>query len=168
MKRIAGWIDWTNEYIGRAMAWLMIVLTLIVAFNALFRWWFDFGNPMVDETTWWLFSIIFLMAAGYTYLYNDHVRVDIVYSLIPKRWQAWVDVVCSFIFLFPFSLLVILTSRRFIIASWEFKESSPDPGGLPAWYILKVFIPLGFLFLLLQGVAEIFKKIRVIRTQEGK
>lgn len=163
MKKISGWIDRVSDTIGKAMGWVLVLLTLDVALNALGRWIFNFGDPKIDESQWWLFSIIFLLAAGYALLYNDHVRVDIIYSLLPKKHQAWIDLLCTLLFLFPWSLLVILTSRRFIIASWEMREASADPGGLPAYYVLKAMIPIGFALMMLQGVSEIYKKIQIIR-----
>jgi len=166
MKRIAGWIDNMSEYIGRTMAWVMILLTLDVAINALARWLFNVADPKVDESQWWLFSIVFLMAAGYALLYNDHVRVDIVYSLLSKTKKAWIDIVCTLLFLFPWSILIILTSRRFIISSWEMREASADPGGLPAYYILKAIIPLGFALMMLQGLSEIYKNVQVIKQEK--
>lgn len=167
MTKISGWIDNMSEYIGRAMGWLMIVLTLDVGLNALARWMLNVADPKVDESQWWLFSIIFLLAAGYALLYNDHVRVDIVYSLLSKKKKAWIDLLCTLLFLAPWSILVILTSRRFIISSWEMREASADPGGLPAYYVLKAMIPIGFALMMIQGVSEIIKCVKTIQQKEA-
>jgi TRAP-type mannitol/chloroaromatic compound transport system permease small subunit len=95
------------------------------------------------------------------------VRVDLIYSLLPKRWKNIIDLFGAFIFLFPMCVLVILTSRSFIVRSWGFREGSPDPGGMQAYYLLKAVIPLGFFFLALQGVAEVYKIVQRLREPDG-
>ncbi len=134
MERIVGWIDTINEYVGRIVGWLMVLLVLIVTVDTLSRKFLNTGWVAVQESEWWLYSIIFLMGAGYTFIYDGHVRVDIVYSRLSKRGKDYVDLICAFIFLFPLCLLVIVTSNKFVASSWEVREFSPDPGGLPAYY----------------------------------
>ena len=165
IERIVGWIDTTNEYVGRAVGWLMFILVLIVTVDTLSRKFLNTGWVAVQETEWWLYSIIFLMGAGYTFLYDGHVRVDIVYSRLSKKWQDYVDLSCAFLFLFPMCVLVIVTSNKFVASSWEVGEYSPDPGGLPAYYILKAFIPIGFALLALQGLSTVYKIVKRIREE---
>lgn len=162
---IVGWIDTTNEYTGRIVGWLMLILVLIVTVDTLSRKFLNTGWVAVQETEWWLYSIIFLMGAGYTFLHDGHVRVDIVYSRLSKRWQDYVDISCAFIFLLPMCALVIVTSNKFVASSWEVREYSPDPGGLPAYYVLKAFIPLGFALLALQGLSTVYKITKRIREE---
>lgn len=161
--RIVSWIETANEYIGRTMGWFMFILVVLVTIDVVSRYLFQTGAVAIQETEWWLFSIIFLMGAGYTFLHDGHVRVDIIYSRLPDKWKNWVDLGCAFIFLFPMCVLVGYTSFFFIRDSWLVREFSPDPGGLPAYYVLKGFIPLGFLLLALQGVAEVYKIIQRLR-----
>jgi TRAP-type mannitol/chloroaromatic compound transport system permease small subunit len=162
MRRLVGWIETLNDRIGRLMGWLMLALVLLVTVDVVSRYLFHTGSPIIQESEWWLFSIIFLSCAGYTFLYDEHVRVDIVYSRLTKRNQTLVDIVCSFVFLFPMCILLIVTSYWYIKGSWEVGEVSADPGGLPAYYILKSFIPFGFFLLLLQGLANLYRKVRVL------
>jgi len=164
--RIVHWIEIMNEHIGRIVGWLMLGLVLLVTGDVVSRYLFNTGWVAIQETEWWLFSIIFLMGAGYTYLHEGHVRVDIVYSRLSKKGQDYVDLGCAFIFLFPLCLLVIMTSNRFVAASWEVREFSPDPGGLPAYYILKAFIPLGFGLLAIQGMAKVYKIVKRLREDQ--
>lgn len=161
--RFVGWIESWNERMGRFTGWLMFILVLLVTLDVLFRWLFNTGYVAVQELEWWLFSIIFLLGAGYTFLHDGHVRVDIVYSRLSKKWQHIIDLGGAFIFLFPMCTLVIWSSHKFIVASWGFKEGTADPGGLPAYYILKAMIPLGFFFLALQGVAEVIKILKKMK-----
>ena len=154
-----------NTHIGRAMGWLMFLLVAVVTVDVISRYLFNTGAVVVQEGEWWLFSIIFLMGAGFTFVTDSHVRVDIIYSRLTKRRQNWVDLISSFVFLFPMCALIIYTSYFFIRDSWNVREISPDPGGIPMLYVLKAFIPLGFFLLGLQGVAKIFRIIKELNDE---
>lgn len=162
MRQIVGWIEVLNDRIGRAMGWMMLALVLLVTVDVISRYLFNTGAVIIQELEWWMFSIIFLSCAGYTFLYDEHVRVDIVYSRLTPRGRHITDLICAFVFLFPMCLLLIITSWWFIKGSWEVGEYSPDPGGLPAYYVLKAFIPLGFMLLGLQGLANVYRKVRAL------
>jgi TRAP-type mannitol/chloroaromatic compound transport system permease small subunit len=84
-----------------------------------------------------------MLGAAYTLRHDKHVRVDILYTRLPKRRKAWINAIGTLIFLIPFCLLIIWTSQNYVLAAWRIKEGSPNPGGLPAWYLLKTAIPLG-------------------------
>lgn len=165
MRRLAGWIEKMNDRIGRVMGWIMFALVLLVTGDVISRYIFNTGAVIIQELEWWMFSIVFLSCAGYTFLYDEHVRVDIFYGRVSKKWQNIIDITCAFIFLFPMCLLLMWTSYWFIKASWEVGEYSPDPGGLPAYYVLKAFIPLGFFLLALQGIANVYRKIRAYKGE---
>lgn len=162
MRRLVGWIERLNDVIGKLMGWVMFALVLLVTVDVISRYLFHTGSPIIQESEWWLFSIVFLSCAGYTFLYDEHVRVDIIYARLSKKWQTIVDIICAFLFLFPMCILLILTSLWFIKSSWLMGERSADPGGLPAYYILKSFIPFGFGLLTLQGIANVYRKFRVL------
>jgi TRAP-type mannitol/chloroaromatic compound transport system permease small subunit len=166
MRRFVGWIEILNNRIGQFMGWAMLGLVMLVTVDVISRYVFHTGSPIIQESEWWLFSIIFLSCAGYTFLYDEHVRVDIVYSRLSKRNQTILDIVFAFVFLFPMCILLIGTSYWYIKASWEVGEMSADPGGLPAYYVLKSFIPFGFILLFLQGVANVYRKVRVLKGEE--
>lgn len=167
LDRLVQLIEWANERIGRIAGWLLFILVLLVTGDVVSRYLFNTGWVAIQETEWWLFSVVFLMGAGYTYLHGGHVRVDIIYSRLSNKWKNYVDLGCAFIFLFPLCLLVIVTSWKFVAASWEVGEYSPDPGGLHFYYVLKAFIPLGFLLLALQGMAEVYKIIKRLKEEEA-
>lgn len=166
MKKFVGWIEIINDRIGRAMGWVMLALVLLVTVDVISRYLFNTGAVFIQESEWWMFSIIFLSCAGYTFLYDEHVRVDIIYARLSERGQHITDLICAFLFLFPMCLLLIFTSYWFIRASWLAGEFSPDPGGLPAYYVLKAFIPFGFFMLALQGVANVYRKIRALQGEQ--
>ena len=163
MNAIVKIVELFNEGIGKLMGWVMLCLVLLVTADVIARKIFNFGMVIVQETEWGLFSIIFLSCAGYTFLYDEHVRVDIVYSKLTKKGRDIVDLSCAFIFLFPMCALLVFTSLWFIEDSWNARgglgEISADPGGWCCYYILKSFIPFGFFLLALQGAANVYKII---------
>ncbi len=166
LDRISHWIETINRVIGNVMGWFMLGLVLLVTMDVIARYLFNFGKVIVQETEWWMFSVIFLLCAGYTFLYDEHVRVDIIYSKLSRKWQNIVDLSCAFIFLFPMCSLLIFTSFWYIKSSWLEGEFSADPGGMCCYYVLKSMIPLGFFLLALQGVVNVHKKIKELRGGE--
>lgn len=163
MNRFSQAVNWINSSIGKIMGWLMFILVVLVTLDVVSRYLFNFGHPVVQESEWWMYSMIFLMCAGYTFIYDEHVRVDIIYSRLNRRWQNIVDLTCAFIFLFPMCTLLIWTSMWYIRNSWLEGEFSADPGGLCCYYVLKAFIPMGFFFLFLQGVVNVSQKIQELQ-----
>ena len=159
-------IDAINERVGRAVSWLALLLVLITAYDVLMRYLFRTSYVFIAELEWHLFAFLFLVGAGYTYLHDGHVRVDIFYAQSTRRRRALIDVVFTVFFLFPMCFMLIRTSIPFVAASWAVLEGSPDPGGLPGRLVVKAAIPVGFLFLALQGVSELIKKTFILLGRE--
>jgi TRAP-type mannitol/chloroaromatic compound transport system permease small subunit len=157
MRELARRIDAFQERFGRAVSWLMFGMVVVVFGDVIFRYVFSRSFVWVQELEWHLFGAIYLLAAGYTLLYDEHVRVDIVYSKLSPRGKAWIDFALLWVFFFPSCLLIIYTSWPFVKASYVVNEGSPDPGGIPARWVLKSVIIVGFALLLLQGVAQAIK-----------
>jgi TRAP-type mannitol/chloroaromatic compound transport system permease small subunit len=166
LDKLTGHIDQVNRRIGEAVAWLSLAMVLLTVVDVIMRYLFNTGAVWVQEMEWHLFGVVFLLAAGYTLLHDAHVRVDIFYARQPKRVRAWIDLVGTLIFLFPVCAVVLWSSQKFVINSWGFQEGSPDPGGLPARYILKAMIPFGFVLVTLQGISELLKNIAVLMRPE--
>jgi TRAP-type mannitol/chloroaromatic compound transport system permease small subunit len=158
MRELARRIDRFQERVGRAVSWLMFAMVAIVFFDVVSRYLFNTSWVATQELEWHLFGIVYLLAAGYTLLYDEHVRVDILYAKLSPRTRAWVDFVLIFVMLVPSCLLVIHTSIPFVRNSFITGEGSPDPGGLPLRWALKSVIIVGFLLLLLQGFSEAIKR----------
>ena len=116
------------------------------------------------ELEWHLFSLIFLLSAGYTLKYNKHVRVDLFYENMSDREKAVINLTGGLLFLLPWCILIIWTSFGYAQSAWLIKESSPDPGGLPGRYVIKFAISIGFTLLALQGISMILKNIKILRT----
>ncbi len=169
MQRFIHIIDTMNEKIGSGVAWLTTVMVLIVCYDVFTRYILHSSSVAIQELEWHLFAIIFLMAAAYTLKDDQHVRVDVLYTRFSPKVQAWINLLGSLIFLLPFCILVIWTSWNFVNQSFSMREGSPNPGGLPARYLLKAVIPVSFSFLFLQGLSMIFKSILTLtgfNTQE--
>lgn len=157
LLRIAHCIDALNERVGRAVYWLILVTVLISAGNAVMRKLFSLSSNAFLEIQWYLFAAVFLLAAGYTFKCNEHVRIDIITGRFGKRVQAWLDIIGGLLFLLPMTLTILYYSWPFFVNSFISREWSNNPGGLILWPA-KALIPAGFLLLLLQGIAEIIKR----------
>ncbi len=162
MKLIHAYIRFTdalNEKVGYVISWFSTLLVLVVCYDVFTRYVLNSSKVAVQEMEWHIFALIFLIGAAYTLKEDGHVRVDVFYSHMNPRNKAIVDLLGCVIFLIPFSILVIWTSIKFVEMSWVIREVSPDPGGLPARYLLKASITAGFVLVLLQGVAMALRNL---------
>ena len=141
----------------------VIILVLLVGYDVSMRYLFNSGSIAIQELEWHLFSIILLLGSAYTLKHDEHVRLDIFYSskLINDKVRIWFDVLGTLLILLPFCLLIIVSAWPFVTQAYIHNEISPDPGGLPARWLIKAVIPLGFFFLLIQGIAEVLKKLLI-------
>lgn len=155
-------IDSVTAFIGKAISWLLLAAILISAINAVMRKAFSLSSNAWLESQWYLFSAVFLIAAAYTLLSNEHVKVDLVYSRLSRKGQLWVDILGTIFFLMPFCLVTVYLSWPVFLQKFASGEVSNNTGGLiqwPAW----VLIPIGFSLLAVQGVSELIKRIAILR-----
>lgn len=146
-------IDRLNEWVGVVSGYIALIMVLVVTTDVIMRYAFNTSFVAIQELEWHLFGVLFLMGAGYTLLVDGHVRVDIFYQRLSPKGQAWINLIGVLIFLLPGCYLVLVTSWNFFHVSYIMGEGSPDPGGLPARWVLKFFIPLGFSLVTLQGIS---------------
>lgn len=168
MKILQSYIQFAenvSEKSGQYVSWFTTAMMIVVVFDVITRYFFKNSSVAIQELEWHFFAIIFLLGAAYTLKHDRHVRVDVLYIRLTPEKQAWINLLGSILFLLPFCLLIIWSSTTFVSNSFQFMESSPDPGGLPARFILKACIPLGFILVLIQGVADIFKSMLIIRGE---
>ncbi len=151
-------IDALSVFVGETLRWLILVAVLICAGNATIRYTFNTSSNAWLEAQWYLFSAVFLLCAGYTLLRNEHVRIDVVSARMSHRTQAWVDIIGTVLFLLPMALLIIYFSWPMWIQSYQLGEVSTSAGGLLRWPV-KILIPIGFILLALQALAELVKRI---------
>ncbi len=165
LLKLAHAIDGLNEWVGRSVKWLVLLVTLISTGNALVRYVFGISSNAGLEIQWYLFGALFLLAAGYALKHNAHVRIDFIYGRLSRRAQAAIDVFGVLLFLLPFTVLIIWFSWPMFMLAWQSGEMSPDAGGLLRWPV-KLLIPAGFVLLALQGVAELIKNAAVLLAQD--
>ena len=162
LLRLSGLIDELNQRIGRTVMWLVLVAVLVSTVNAIIRKVFDVSSNAWLELQWQLFGVIFMYCAAYTFLKNEHIRIDIVNAKLPKKVRDWIDLLGHFLFLMPFVLIMIVDGIPFFLASYAQGEQSMNAGGLAQWPA-KFLIPSGFFLLFLQGVSKIINRTRVMR-----
>ena len=151
-------VDWINEAVGKTTTWLILIVVLISAGNAVFRYAFDWSSNGLLEIQWYMFSAIFLLCAGYVLYKNEHIRIDVIAGRLSPRAQNWIDVFGIVAFLLPMVLLTMYLSWAVFVNAWVSGETSPNPGGLIRWPV-RLMLPVGFFFLLLQGLSELVKRI---------
>lgn len=151
-------IDRLNTAVGRSVIWLVLASTLISAINALVRKAFNYSSNAFLEVQWYLFAGSFMLAAGYTLLNNEHVRIDVVVGRFSKRTQTWIDVFGFCAFLIPLCLTVLYLGVPFFLQAWRSNEMSSNAGGLILWPVYAL-MPAGFFLLLLQGLSELIKRL---------
>lgn len=149
-------LDALNERIGRTVLWLTLVVVLVSAGNAVSRKVLHMSSNAWLELQWYLFGAIFLLAAGYTYLRNEHVRVDVLAARFPVRVQVTIEMLGILFFLFPAAALIFWLSLPYFYESWRLHELSSNTGGLIRWPA-KLLIPVGFGLLILSGVSRLIK-----------
>jgi TRAP-type mannitol/chloroaromatic compound transport system permease small subunit len=151
-------IDWLSSQIGKYVIWLILASTVISGLNAVVRKVFNTSSNAYLEVQWYLFAASFLLAAGYTLLNQEHVKIDVVSSHLSKRGQIWIDVVGFSLFLIPLCVTVLWFSIPFFLNGYRSGEVSGNAGGLIRWPVY-LMMPLGFTLLLLQGISELIKRI---------
>jgi TRAP-type mannitol/chloroaromatic compound transport system permease small subunit len=162
LLKFADAVDRLDEQVGQALKWLVLFSSLISAGNALMRYTIHYSSNAWLEIQWYMFGAMFLLAAGYALKHEEHVRVDVFFSKMSPRTQAWVDVVGTVLFLMPMALIIAWLSIPMVVNSIRIQEHSSDAGGLLRWPI-KIMIPLGFALLAVQAIAEIIKKTAIAR-----
>ena len=163
LLKISKAIDWLNETVGRCVLWLVLVVALISAFNAIYRWLFSNSSNSLLEIQWYLFGAIFLLCGAYTLKHEGHVRIDVLYGKLSRRTQTWIDLIGTVCFLMPICLVMMWLSWPVFVQAFVHQEMSSDAGGLIRWPI-RLMIPVGFALLNLQGLSELIKRIDRLRT----
>lgn len=144
-----------NVIAGKVASWFNIFLVVLVGFDVVFRYLLNTTSVWVMELEWHFFALIFLLGGGYAFQKNQHVRVDVFYDKFSEKEKAEVNFWGGIFFLLPWTIFLLYTSLSYAQTSFLIRETSPDPGGLPARYLIKYAIFLGFFLLFLEALISI-------------
>ena len=150
---IANTIDRFNDWIGKSIAWLTLIMVLTTFLIVVLRYVFDLGWIAMQESVFYMHALVFMLGIGFTLKHEKHVRVDIIYQRLEEKAQAWIDFFGTIILLMPFCVYILWSSWGYVEASWAIQEGSREAGGLPGLYLIKATIPVMAGLLLLQGLA---------------
>jgi len=151
------YLDRISKYAGYLAAILVVVLSLLVAYDAGMRYLFSAGSIALQEIEWHLFDVIFLLGLSYALKHDKHVRVDIFFERYSQNTRMIVQILSMLLLVLPFSLLFLNDALDMTMQSYLQNEVSSDPGGLTHRWLIKAMLVLSFVLLILQALSEIVK-----------
>lgn len=157
-------IDRISAWSGKAFAWTVLMLTLVVCYDVGLRYILNSPTQWGFDISYILFGTLFMMAGAYTLSRNGHVRADMIYRTLPPRTQAWFDLVLYVVFFVPGIAALAYAGIEFANVSLAMREVSSVTSSEVPIYPFKMVIPVAGFLLLLQGFAEIARCIVCIRT----
>ncbi len=158
--------DRLNNWVGESISWLASLMVLVVCVNVGMRHGLEKNQIWMEELSVQLFATLFLLGAGYALLHERHVRVDVFFQKFSEKTQAIVNLIGAVVFLLPFCLVMIQTTWPIAWRSFMIGERSPEPGGLPMFYVIKFVLVLGFIFILIQAISLAIKSLQTILNGE--
>lgn len=158
-------IDTGTEWIGCGVAWLVLAMVLLQFSVVILRYVFALGFIPLQESIWYLHGIVFMLGAAYTWLHNDHVRIDIFYRDASEKYKAMVDLIGVLVFLLPVCGVIGWFSWRYVASSWQVLEGSSEISGLPFIYLLKSVILVFVFLMMLQGISTALKALLILSNQ---
>ena len=162
LLKLSQLIDWLNERVGKGAFWLVLIMTLISAGNATYRFIFNDSSNGMLEIQWYLFAAVFLLCSPYTLQKNEHVRIDVLSGKFGPRANAVIDIIGTLFFLLPMVIAVMWLSLPLVAESYKIHEYSANAGGLIRWPV-KILLPIGFALLALQGISEMIKRFAFLQ-----
>lgn len=169
MRSVAAFVrfaEGVNDAIGRWVAWLSLATVLICALVVFLRYALETGYIWLQELFIWSHATVFMVGAGFTFMAGRHVRVDVYYSRRTPRTRAWLDLVSTVVFLFPWIIVLAWHAWPYVLASWALHEESSQIGGMPGLYLMKTVILVFCALMGLQGLAVIGRSILVINGRD--
>jgi TRAP-type mannitol/chloroaromatic compound transport system permease small subunit len=162
LKKSTGILELVTEWVGRAVAWLVLLMVVLTFVIVVLRYIFNTGWIALQESVIYAHALVFLLGAAFALKHNHHVRVDVFYQRMSPRAKAVVDLIGTVFLLIPVSLFILFSSYEYVMDAIELREGSREAGGLPFVYLLKTqIISMGGL-LIIQAIAEILKNLAVL------
>lgn len=162
INTIISFFDKSNRLIGEYISWFIVFMVIIQLTIVMARYIFGIGFLKLQELLIYLHGLSFTLAAGYTLLSDEHVRVDLIYRASSNKYKSFINILGSFFFLIPFCLITYSTSFPYVKRSWKILEGSPETSGLNAVFLLKTALIIFPLLLFIQAISIIYKNIKVI------
>ena len=162
MTALADRIDRLTTGIGRAVAWLVLVVVLLQFALVVARYLFGLGSIWASEAVIYGHATLFMLAAAWTLHVGGHVRVDVFYAEASPRARAMIDLVGALLLLLPFAIALVWLSLPYAARSWTILERSQESSGLPLVFVLKTLIPLFAVLMALQGVAQAIRAVTAL------
>ena len=156
---LAQTIDGISRGVGNAVAYTAVAMAVVTTTVVILRYGFGQGAIAAQESVLYLHGALFMLGAAPTLLTDKHVRVDVFYRNFTDRQKHWVNIIGHTVFTLPFCTLIVLGSWGYVSESWSIMESSPEPGGIPAVFLLKTLIPAMAVLLALQAVSLIIQSL---------
>ncbi|MBN2568837.1 MAG: TRAP transporter small permease subunit [Deltaproteobacteria bacterium] len=166
IRQMIRWMDNIAQNVGVTVSWILWAMVFVTIWDILLRYLFKSGSVAIQNLEWYFFGINFLLAIAMNFKDNSNARIDIFYNSFSKKTQAIIEVIGNILFLLPFCLAVLWWAYPFVQSSWEVREASPDPGGLPCIYLMKAVIPVAFVLLLVGAIPNTIKNIFTILDLE--
>ncbi len=154
LRTLVQFIDDFTDRSGRLLAWLALAMATVTALIVVLRYGFNTGSILAQEAVVYMHGCLFMLGAAYALKRDAHVRVDIFYRNFTPRAKAWINSLGGIVFLMPLCVFILVSSWDYVAESWAIRETSPEPGGIPAVFLLKSLMPLLAVNLFLQGLAE--------------
>ena len=161
-RNIADALDWFILRIGHVFCWANAILLAFIVIQVILRYGFSHGLIMLQELQWHLYSMAFMLGLSYAMVTNSHVRIDLFHGGFHKKTQEWIEIIAILFLLFPFISLVCWHTIYFMTDSWVHNERSLNPMGLPYRWIIKAFIPIGFILLALSAVSRLIRAVHYL------
>ncbi|MEP4189624.1 MAG: TRAP transporter small permease subunit [Sneathiella sp.] len=159
MERLANSLDLVNELVGNTVRWCALAMVLLQFTIVVMRYVFGISFIFLNEGVLHLHSALFMLGAGYTFLVNGHVRVDIFYAKMQGWTKARIDVFGHLFFLFPAMIILLFWTWSTVQTSWLIWEGAISVGGIPASFLLKSLIPGFCILILIQGVSCLLRDL---------
>jgi len=163
MEKLYEKLQQLNEWVGRVISWLTLLMVLTTFLVVMLRYVFDLGWIAMQESVIYMHGFVFMLGAAYTLRHHAHVRVDIFYQRFSLRTRAWVDLLGTLFLLVPVSIFIIWMGWYYVADSWAVLEGSREAGGLPGVFVLKSLIIAMPVLMLLQGAALMLRQILVLQ-----
>jgi TRAP-type mannitol/chloroaromatic compound transport system permease small subunit len=157
------WIDRLSDFTGRASSYLLLVMVVVVCYDVLMRYLFNEPTVWAYDATLHLYSVAFLVGGAWVLKMKAHIKVDVLYNLFPPRTRSIINLIAYVLLLSPLCYFLFKDGVVYAYNSWKVAEvSRSSPLHEPIWP-LKTFIPIAFLLLWLQGIAEIVRDVIIIK-----